>query len=114
MNQELYKTTIESFGIAKPSKVLTTEARKIANGKPGDMKIIKAEIARCKLLEKKAVTAKQQERINKLTEKVDNMINKSKQPAKLPSGRQAPVDPRKQKQLKPKLTRSEDDVEHEC
>ena len=94
MNKELYKTTIESFGVAKPSKVLTSEARKVAMGKQCDIKLVKKEVARCKLLEKSSVTAKQQERINKLTSEVDQLIEKKNQPKKLPPNRVLPVDPR--------------------
>jgi hypothetical protein len=108
MNSELYKTTIESFGVTKPSKVLTSEARKIAMGKPGNMKVIKAEIARCKLLERPTVTPKQQERINKLTTQVDQLLKPKE--VKLPKGRVQPQDPRK---VKPKAKPSSDE-EVEC
>lgn len=108
MNSELYKTTIESFGVSKPSKILTSEARKIAMGKPGDMKLIKKEIALCKLTEKTSVTAKQQERINKLAADIDNYINKKNQPKKIPQGRQAPINPRQLNNPKLGLTQSKE------
>ena len=112
MNSELYKTTIESFGVAKPSKILVAEARKVAMGKECDMKLVKKEIALCKLTNKSSVTPKQQERINKLASDIDTYLNKKNQPKKLPSGRQAPVNPRS---LKSQTTRSEKkDEEIEC
>jgi hypothetical protein len=95
MNSELYKTTIDSFGVKKPSKHLIAEARKVAMGKECDMKLVKKEIALCKLTEKSSVTPKQQERINKLAADIDEYIAKKNQPKKLPPNRSVPVNPRK-------------------
>jgi len=103
MNSELYKTTIESFGVKKPSKLLIAEARKIASGKECDIKLVKKEVALCKLLEKSSVTAKQQERINKLSAEVDQHIEKKNQPKKLPANRQQPINPR----VKPKVEKND-------
>jgi hypothetical protein len=94
MNSELYRTTIESYGVKKPSKILIAEARKVAMGKECDIKLVKKEIALCKLTEKTSVTPKQQEKINKLAQDIDAHITKKNQPKKLPSGRQAPINPR--------------------
>ena len=111
MNSELYKTTIESFGVKKPSKHLITEARKIASGKEGDFKLIKKEIALCKLLEKPSVTVKQQERINKLNADIEDYLNKKNQPKKLPSGRQQPVNPRVKPKSQPETKTSSETIE---
>jgi hypothetical protein len=94
MNSELYKTTIDSFGVKKPSKHLIAEARKVAMGKECDMKLVKKEIALCKLTEKSSVTPKQQERINKLAADIDEYLAKKNQPKKLPPNRSVPINPR--------------------
>jgi hypothetical protein len=86
VNKELYKQTLDSFGVAKPSKLLTDQAKLIASGEKANKRIIKMEVARLKLLEKPSVTPKQQERINKLTQDIENVVEKS--------GRKPPVDPR--------------------
>lgn len=95
MNSELYKTTIESYGVKKPSKILIAEARKVASGKQCDIKLVKKEIALCKLTERDSVTQKQQDKINKLAQDIDTHIAKKNQPKKLPQGRLIPVNPRK-------------------
>lgn len=88
-NNDLYKITLESFGVKKPSKILIQQARNVSKGIKPDTRLIKMEVARAKLLEKPSVTAKQQLKINELTGKIDEYIAKPK------GNRKAPVDPRK-------------------
>lgn len=90
-NKDLYTTTLESYGVKKPSKILRDQARNVSNGIKPDMKLIKMEIARSLLLEKPSVTAKQQQKINDLTARIDEHMNKPKPPSK----RNIPIDPRK-------------------
>lgn len=110
-NKDLYKTTVESFGVKKPSKLLTDQARNIANGIKGEIRLIKMEIARLKLLELPSVTAKQQEKINKLTADIDAYLAKPKPVSK----KNPPIDPRrvqsdsKGQDAKPNLKRSDDE-----
>lgn len=109
-NKELYKTTIESFGLKKPSKLLTDQARNIANGIKGDTRLIKMEIARCKLLERPTVTVKQQEKINKLTTDIDTYLSKPKST----SNRKPPVDPRLKTGVDTVKTEKSSSDEGEC
>lgn len=73
MNSELYKTTLESFGVQKPSKILIAQARKVGMGKELDLKLVKKEIQLCKQQEK---IAKQQEKANKLSADIERMTGK--------------------------------------
>lgn len=88
---DLYKVTIESFGVRKPSKILIQQAKNVSKGIKPDTRLIKMEVARAKLLEKQYVTDKQQAKINELTDKIDKHVNKPKANCK------PPVDPRKVK-----------------
>lgn len=85
INKELYKETLNSFGVGKPSKLLTDQAKLIASGEKPNKRIIKMEVARIKLLEKPTVTTKQQLRINKLTTDIQTVLSKNT--------RKPPVDP---------------------
>ena len=85
INKELYKETLNSFGVRKPSKLLTDQAKLIASGEKPNKRIIKMEVARIKLLEKPTVTTKQQLRINKLTTDIQTVLSKNT--------RKPPVDP---------------------
>jgi hypothetical protein len=92
-NNDLYKITIESFGVKKPSKILIQQAKNISKGIKPDTRLIKMEVARAKLLEKPSVTAKHPLKINELTGKIDEYLAKPKPEGK----RKAPIDPRKVK-----------------
>lgn len=73
MNSELYRTTIESFGVEKPSKLLISQARKAAMGKEVDIKLVKKEIQLCKQKEK---VIREQAKADKLTAEIEKLSGK--------------------------------------